>query len=62
MGGILSFIFAVICGAVVLHLAETKGYNNLSPNRSLSNFIWFALGFFFSIISLIVIIVLPKKR
>lgn len=62
MGAFISFLVALICGGIVLHLAETKGYNNLTPNATLSNFIWFALGFFFSVVSIIVLLILPNKR
>jgi multisubunit Na+/H+ antiporter MnhE subunit len=52
-GSIIGFLIAILIGYVCSRIARTKGRGTT---------LWFILGFFFTIISLIVIALLPKKR
>jgi hypothetical protein len=50
---IISLVVAIVCAFVCYRIAENKGRNGV---------LWAVLGFLFSIISLIVIALLPPKR
>lgn len=50
--GIISFIIAVIFAIAIGAIAERKGYNFI---------VWLIFGFFFNIITFIVVLLLPKK-
>jgi len=52
-GSVIGFIVAVAIGYGCSRIARSKGRGPI---------LWFVLGFFFTIISLIVILVLPKRR
>lgn len=52
-GSIIGFLVAILIGYACSRIAKSKGRGST---------LWFILGFFFTIISLIVILVLPSKR
>jgi hypothetical protein len=52
-GSIIGFLVAILIGYVCSRIARSKGRGSV---------LWFILGFFFTLISLIVILVLPSKR
>ena len=50
---ILGLVIAVVMGIACAFIASNKGRRGV---------LWFALGFLFSIISLIIILILPRKN
>jgi uncharacterized BrkB/YihY/UPF0761 family membrane protein len=52
-GGIIGFIVWILIMIWIYNIAKRKGRHALG---------WLVLGFFFSIITLIVLLVLPSKR
>jgi Na+/melibiose symporter-like transporter len=52
-GGVIGFIIWILIMVWIYNIAKRKGRHALG---------WLILGFFFSIISLIVLLVLPSKR
>lgn len=50
---ISSLVIGIVCAAACYMLAKNKGYSPI---------LFGVLGFFFSIITLIVVLVLPKKK
>jgi ABC-type maltose transport system permease subunit len=52
-GSIIGFLIAILIGYACSRIARTKGRGTT---------LWFILGFFFTLISLIVIALLPRKR
>jgi len=53
VGGLLGFVLEVVVLVWIYNIAKRKGRHAVG---------WLILGFFFSLISLIVILVLPSKR
>jgi hypothetical protein len=52
MSSVVGLVVAIICSVACYKIAQSKGRGTT---------LWAILGFFFSIISLIIIAVLPKK-
>ena len=52
-GGVIGFIIWILVMVWIYNIAKRKGRHALG---------WLILGFFFSIITLIVLLVLPSKR
>ena len=52
-GSLLGFIVAILIGYVCSRIANSKGRGTT---------LWAILGFFFTLIALIVILILPSKR
>lgn len=52
-GSIIGFVIAIVIGYACSRIAASKGRGSG---------LWFVLGFFFTLISLIVILILPSKR
>lgn len=52
-GGVIAFIIWVLVMVWIYNLAKRKGRHPVG---------WLILGFFFTIISLIVLLILPSKR
>jgi hypothetical protein len=53
VGGLLGFVLWIVVLVWIYNIAKRKGRHALG---------WLILGFFFSLISLVVILVLPSKR
>ena len=53
LGGLIGFIVWILIMVWIYNIAKRKGRHALG---------WLILGFFFSIITLIVLLVLPSKR
>ena len=53
IGGLLGFVIWIVILVWIYNIAKRKGRHAVG---------WLILGFFFSLISLIVILVLPSKR
>ena len=52
-GSIIGFLLAILIGYACSKIASSKDRGSV---------LWFILGFFFTIIALIVILILPSKR
>ena len=52
-GGLIGFILWIVIMAWIYNIAKRKGRHALG---------WLILGFFFSIITLVVLLLLPSKR
>ncbi len=52
-GGLIGFLLWIVIMAWIYNLAKRKGRHALG---------WLILGFFFSIITLVVLLLLPSKR
>jgi hypothetical protein len=52
-GGLIGFLLWIVIMAWIYNLAQRKGRHALG---------WLILGFFFSIITLVVLLLLPSKR